>query len=143
MDQLVTRPLRNAVLRPGQPLDADHWPGLDDPDAATFAVFAPDDPHLAVTTVTVRPEPCPWRPAEPAPWRLRGMATLDTWRGRGVGRVALDAAVAHARAEGGSTLWCNARVVALSFYERAGFVIEGDEFLNEAAIAHRPMARPL
>lgn len=137
----VTRVLRNSVLRPGQPLDAVHWPGLDDPAAATFAVFDPDAPATPVTTVTVRPEQCPWRPDEPTPWRLRGMATHEAWRGRGVGRIALDAAVDHVRSEGATLVWCHARVVALSFYERAGFVVEGEEFLNDAGIPHRPMAR--
>ena len=32
------------------------------------------------------------------------------------------------RARGGDLLWCNARVVALGFYERLGFVAEGPEF---------------
>ena len=143
VDPLVTRRLRNSVLRPGMDVDADHWPGLDDPAGATFAVLDPDDPDTPVTTVTVRPETCPWRPDEPSPWRLRGMATRETWRGRGVGRVALDASVEHVRGQGGSVLWCNARDVALPFYERAGFVVEGAGFVNERGIPHHPMALDL
>ena len=87
--------------------------------------------------------PCPWRPdVEPA-WQLRGMATSDAARGRGVGRLALDAAVEHVRATGAALLWCNARDVALSFYERAGFAIEGDGFVNDHGIPHHPMGLDL
>ncbi|HMJ74652.1 MAG TPA: GNAT family N-acetyltransferase [Iamia sp.] len=137
VDPVVTRRLRNAVLRPGLPLDAVHWPALEDPEAATFAVIGDDESPL--TTATVLVELCPWRPDDVPAWRLRGMATDDTWRGRGVGRLALDAAVAHVRAEGAALLWCHARDVALSFYERAGFVVEGDGFVSERGIPHHPM----
>lgn len=141
VDPALTRALRNAVLRPGQPVDAVHWPGLEDPGAATFAVL--DDDGAALTTATVIPEPCPWRPDDVPSWRLRGMATAEAARGRGVGRLALDAAVAHARAAGAVLVWCNARDVALSFYERAGFVVAGDGFTNEAGIPHHPMTLDL
>lgn len=141
VEPAVTRALRNTVLRPGQPVDAVHWPGLEDDGAATFAVIGDDGAPL--TTVTVLPEPCPWRPDDGPAWRLRGMATAEAARGRGVGRVALDAAVDHVRSEGAALLWCNARDVALTFYERAGFVVEGEGFVNEAGIPHHPMARQL
>lgn len=137
----VTRALRNTVLRPGMDVEAVHWPDIESAEAATFAVIGDDGAPL--TTVTVIPAPCPWRPdLEPA-WRLRGMASAEEARGRGVGRLALDAAVAHVRSEGATLLWCNARAVALSFYERAGFVIEGEGFVSESGIPHHPMALDL
>jgi len=141
VDPAVTRALRNSVLRPGLPLDAVHWPALEDPEAATFAVIGDDESPL--TTVSVLPEPCPWRPDDGPAWRLRGMATTEEARGQGVGRLALDAAVAHVRAEGAVLLWCNARDVALSFYERAGFVVEGAGFVSERDIPHHPMVLAL
>src|SRR5687768_712180 len=101
VDPCLTRGLRNAVLRPGSDLDAVHWPDVEAADAVTYAVIEDGAP---IATVTVFPEPCPWRPDEPAPWRLRGMATLADRRGRGVGRLVLDAAVAHVRGEGGSLI---------------------------------------
>lgn len=141
VDPGVTRALRNVVLRPGMDVDGDHWPDIERADAVTYAVL--DDHATPVSTVTVIPEACPWRPDDLPAWRLRGMATDDAWRGRGVGRVGLDAAVTHVRSEAATLLWCNARVVALSFYERAGFVVEGDEFVNRTGVPHRPMALPL
>jgi GNAT superfamily N-acetyltransferase len=136
----VTRALRNTVLRPGMDVEAVHWPAIESPTAVTFAVLDDDVP---LTTVTVIPAPCPWRPDDEPAWQLRGMATAEAARGRGVGRLALDAAVAHVRAAGAALLWCHARDVALSFYARAGFVVEGDGFLNELGIPHHPMALDL
>jgi GNAT superfamily N-acetyltransferase len=141
VDPVVTRRLRNAVLRPGMDLDAVHWPDVERPDAVTYAVLDDDDAPL--TTATVIPEPCPWRPDERPAWRLRGMATDDVARGRGIGRLALDAVVAHVRDAGAVVLWCHGRDVALSFYERAGFVVEGDGFTSEHGIPHHPMALDL
>ncbi|HEX7134888.1 MAG TPA: GNAT family N-acetyltransferase [Iamia sp.] len=137
----VTRALRNTVLRPGMDVEAVHWPDIESDAALTYAVLGDDDAPL--TTVTMVPVPCPWRPDDRPAWQLRGMATDDTVRGQGVGRRALDAAVAHVRADGAVLVWCNARDVALSFYERAGFVVEGDGFVTERGIPHHPMALDL
>jgi GNAT superfamily N-acetyltransferase len=137
----VTRTLRNTVLRPGMDVEAVHWPDIESEAAVTYAVIGDDDAPL--TTATVIPVPCPWRPDDRPSWQLRGMATAEEARGRGVGRLALDAAVAHVRGAGAVLVWCNARDVALSFYERAGFVVEGDGFVSERGIPHHPMALDL
>jgi len=145
----ATAGLRDRVLRPNGPRTAVTWAALDVAGAATFAVFVGDRPadgdaaSEAIATVTVMPRACPWRPDATAPWRLRGMATDDGWRGRGVGRCALDTAVDHVSDRGASVLWCNARIAASSFYERAGFVVEGEEFDVGVIGPHYPMARPI
>jgi ribosomal protein S18 acetylase RimI-like enzyme len=56
------------------------------------------------------------------------MATRPRARGRGAGRVLLDACIAHAREMRGALLWCNARVPARGFYERAGLEVLGEVF---------------
>jgi GNAT superfamily N-acetyltransferase len=134
----ATAALRRRVLRPDAPPDAPPmsagWPA----DAVTFAVLDGRDDALA--TATVMPEPCPWRPDEAPAWRLRGMASDPARRGDGFGRAALDAAVEHCRAAGAVLLWCNARIGAVGFYERAGWMVEGDEFDIADIGPHRPMA---
>jgi len=67
----------------------------------------------------------PWRPELDA-WRLRGMATAPEWRGMGVGRAMVGAVFDHVAAGGGALLWCNARLAAVGFYERAGMTTTGD-----------------
>lgn len=50
----------------------------------------------------------------------------------------LDTCLAHGRDQGGRRVWCNARIAAVEFYERAGFVAEGGQFL---AAGDRPHLR--
>ena len=131
-------PLRHAVLRPGRPVSASVY-GEDD---SAVHVGAWDD-GLLVGCATVFPDP--WqgsadRPAEPAAWRLRGMAVDPSRHRTGVGREVLAAAVAAAVEAGAPMLWANARVAALSFYEAGGWVVAGDEFITQdTGLPHKPI----
>lgn len=124
-------PLRNRVLRPGKPRSAVQLAIDHDAATATFAARAPDGE--VVGTAIVYPGPCPWLPTRAAAWRLRGMATAEGRRGRGIGTLVLRAALDHVAAAGGELVWCNARVPARAFYERAGFTPHGDPW-DEADI---------
>jgi len=122
----AVRPLRHAVLRPGRPFATTAFRGDDDP--ATFHVAAREAPGGPIVGVaTIAPEPHP-RAAAAGDWRLRGMATAEAVRGRGVGAALLRACVEHARAAGGRRVWCTARTPAEGFYAAAGFVTEGAPF---------------
>ena len=68
------------------------------------------------------------RDGEPGAWRVRGMATAPEARGRGAGLSVLTALVDHARGQGATRIWCNARTPARSLYERGGFTAVSDEF---------------
>jgi predicted GNAT family N-acyltransferase len=68
------------------------------------------------------------------------MAVLPAWRGRGVGRTLLDAAIDAAQARGHTTLRLSAQTHAAGFYVRAGFVAVGDEY-EEAGIPHVAMQK--
>lgn len=134
-----TYDLRGRVLRPGAPPDRVRLDVDDLPDTAAFA--ARDADGTVVGTAIVYPEPCPWAPARPGAWRLRGMATAEGRRGGGVGGRVLDAVLAHVAAEGGALVWCNARVPARRFYERAGFAAHGDEWVDPEIGPHVAMWR--
>jgi GNAT superfamily N-acetyltransferase len=124
VEAAVTRPLRRRVLRPHETLDQLVLQGDDDPDAGHFAVIEGDE---VVATGSVRRERPPW-PAEGPAWRLRGMATTEDRRRRGLGGAVLAAAIAHVGDHGGGLVWCNARLPAVPFYQRAGFVTRGDRW---------------
>lgn len=64
----------------------------------------------------------------PGAWRIRGMATAPEARGRGAGTAVLGALIEHARAQGATRVWCNARIGARSLYERAGLRVASEEF---------------
>ena len=66
------------------------------------------------------------------------MAVLRTARGRGVGRVLLDALVEDARACGFAHVVLNAQDHAVGFYAKAGFTPFGAT-LVECDILHQPM----
>jgi GNAT superfamily N-acetyltransferase len=132
-----TWPLRKRVLRPHQEGDAVVLGGDDDPRAAHLG--ARDRSGAIVGVATISPQDCPWAPDRPGAWRLRGMATADELRGRGVGALVLDAVVRHARAHGAVVIWCNARVGALDFYGRAGFIAAGERYVDPLLGPHVPM----
>jgi predicted GNAT family N-acyltransferase len=136
-----TWPLRKRVLRPHQEGDAVVLPGDDDPRAAH--VGARDEDGSIVGVATVIPEPCPWAPDREDAWRLRGMATAEGLRGAGIGGAVLRGAIDHVLAQGGALVWCNARIGALAFYERAGFVVAGERYVDPELGPHVPMQRDL
>lgn len=115
--------LRQAVLRPHQRPDEVRFPDDEGPGTAHFC--ARDDDDDVVGVVSVMRQGPPWRPDLDA-WRLRGMATAPEWRGTGVGSALVGAVFDHVAAGGGGLLWCNARLAAVGFYERAGMVTTGD-----------------
>jgi GNAT superfamily N-acetyltransferase len=78
---------------------------------------------------------------EPA-WQLRGMATAPDVRGMGVGAALLREAERVLIDRGPiRTLWCNARQIAVPFYEKLGWRIETDEFLTPGIGMQRKMTR--
>jgi len=66
------------------------------------------------------------------------MAVIKPLRGCGLGREVLEALLRQAREDGHKDLLLHAQTHALSFYEKQGFIAEGEEFL-EADIPHRLM----
>jgi aryl-alcohol dehydrogenase-like predicted oxidoreductase/GNAT superfamily N-acetyltransferase len=112
-----TRPLRHAILRPHQRLEAiavQEAPGA-------FAVGAFQG-HELVAVGLVAPD------GDPGGWRVRGMATVPHARGRGAATAVLDALVRHAVAHGARRVWCHARTPARGLYQRAGFHAVSEEF---------------
>jgi predicted GNAT family N-acyltransferase len=122
-----TYPLRNRVLRPYLSLaEMRPQPGELDSGTAHLAAVTPDG-EVVGTAVLLR-DPFQLMPERTDAWRLRGMATADGLRGRGIGEAVLGQAIRHVAEHGGGLLWCNARVPARRFYERAGFAAVGAEW---------------
>ncbi|MBX6372287.1 MAG: hypothetical protein IRZ02_08545 [Acidothermus sp.] len=142
----VIRTLRWRVLRPTQPREAAVYPGDDGPETFHVAVLARDadavpapdadallagdadavlagdaDAVLACASFYLEPTP-DGRPG----WRLRGMAAAVPRRGHGT--AALLFGWEEVRRRGGALVWCNARLTAVPFYQRHGFVVTSGEF---------------
>jgi GNAT superfamily N-acetyltransferase len=134
-----TFPLRQRVLRPHDTVDELSFPDDDHADTAHFAALDDGD---VIGTASVRREHPPWTtdPSQTA-WRLRGMATADGRRSQGIGAAVLNAVLEHVAGHGGGLVWCNARLRAVAFYERAGFVTRGERWDDPTIGPHIAMQR--
>lgn len=70
--------------------------------------------------------------------KIGRMAVLPPWRGQGIGHALLSALIDAARQQGLDRICLDAQTHALGFYQRAGFIVGGEEFLD-AGIPHRHM----
>lgn len=134
----ATRPIRQLVLRPGQPLAATRYPADQTPQSWHAGGYLGAD---LVGVASIYREPPP-ESAEPNAWRLRGMAVLPEHQGRGYGQALVRACLDHLRGQGGTLLWCNGRVSALAFYQRLGFTPQGEIFDLPISGPHYLLVRP-
>jgi predicted GNAT family N-acyltransferase len=104
------------------------WDGLD---AESVHALAQDPTGAPVGTARLLPD-----------GRIGRMAVLPLWRGKGVGSALLATLLAEAQRRGLSLVRLHAQVHAAPFYERFGFVREGEVFM-EAGIPHVGMVRSL
>jgi predicted GNAT family N-acyltransferase len=131
-----THSLRRDVLRNGMPGRPVIFDGDDLPGTVHLGV-RDGDALVAIST---------WLPnnynGEPAV-QLRGMATVPTLQGRGVGGILINAGCERA-AMIAPLVWARARDTALGFYMRHGFTVVGDGFVDETTqIPHHVIVRHL
>jgi GNAT superfamily N-acetyltransferase len=130
--------LRHRVLRAGLPIESARFEGDDEPGTIHLAAIDQTDRVVGCASLVRRP----WLD-QPA-WQLRGMAVESELRRSGVGLALLQEIERHARLAGhADQLWCNARLVALDFYKRAGWSIASDLFDIPTAGPHHRMTKRL
>ena len=124
-DSAALSEIRRIVFIVGQSVpQEDEWDGRDE---EAWHWLASDTEGRPIGTARLLPE-----------GQIGRMAVLEEYRQLGVGVCLLQAAVAKAREEGMTQVFLHAQTHALSFYERNGFVAEGDEF-DESGIPHYMM----
>jgi L-Ala-D/L-Glu epimerase / N-acetyl-D-glutamate racemase len=123
-------PIRHKVLRPGQPVEACSYPEDERPRTRHFAALHEGRPIGAASVYHEDPpgEFVVLGLEEGRGWRLRGMATLDEFRGTGAGSALARTALTHAALAGAEAVWCNARTSVAGFYRKHGFRSVGQEF---------------
>ena len=79
---------------------------------------------------------------QPGIVRLRQMAVLNDLQGKGIGRALMNFAENLARDRGYKTIRMHARKNSVGFYEKVGYKIKGNEFV-EITIPHFVMEKEL
>lgn len=120
-------PIRYAVFVDEQKVPAEIE--LDDWDALSLHALALDAQGRVLGTGRLLPD-----------GHIGRMAVLQSARGQGVGTALLRALLEAARARGDREVVLSAQTHAMPFYEKAGFIAEGDEY-DDAGIPHRQMRR--
>ena len=116
--------IRNDVLRGGMlTLDECRWPS--DNISGTFHLGYYIESRL-ICIASFHPQS--YGEFEGAGYQLRGMATIDEYRGQGIGNKLLNFGLTYLRGQGANYLWCNARKKALKFYRDMGLEVISDEF---------------
>ena len=113
----------------GVTLEADR----DGLDPGALHIVAVDEGHIVGTCRLV---------FEDELARLGRMAVEPELRGRGLGAAILAEAEQQARAAGAHRIRLHAQLAAQSLYSRGGFVVQGDEFMEEG-IPHVTMEKRL
>ena len=134
-------PIRQAVLRQGLPVEASIFDGDYAESSAHFGAYAHGELigcASLVANYTAKLE----EGASPM-MQLRGMAVLPEYRSKGVGAQLLEAAEKYARSKEINTLWFNARVKAVAFYERNGYLKKGGSYEIEGVGTHYFMLKKL
>ncbi|MBX3016816.1 MAG: GNAT family N-acetyltransferase [Bdellovibrionaceae bacterium] len=146
-----TLPLRQSVLRPGQPPEQCHFPG--DEDKGTFHIGMIDPANgLVVGIGSFRRDALPSEPpllgaddarGRPLPYRLRGMAVHPDYRRRGIGDQILRDGERQLRELGSGLLWFNARQDAFRFYQTNGYDFASELFSINGVGPHKVMLKRL
>ena len=125
----VIRGIREAVFMVEQGVPEElEWDGLD---PSCVHALAWNNRGEAIGTARMQPG-----------GKIGRMAVLKNWRGRGAGGALLQMLLDLAGRQGLSRVTLAAQTHALGFYERAGFRVVGDQFM-EAGIPHRMMVKEL
>lgn len=118
-----TLPLRSKVLRNGLDWEKCIFPTDDIENGFHLGCFVDD---RLISIATFFPEDYPDQRLGGV--RLRGMATDPEFAGKGYGAELINFAVEELRSKNASYIWCNARKIAVGFYDKLGFTIISDEF---------------
>ena len=120
-----TLDLRQRVLRPFASIEACVY-DCDALDTTLHFGYFLSDLETPISILTLLENTLPYE-SEAAALQLRGMAVDPLYHGKGYGSLLLQHACAFAQ-EKERVLCCNARLTAVSFYQRNGFKTHGEVF---------------
>ncbi|HEK21156.1 MULTISPECIES: GNAT family N-acetyltransferase [unclassified Mucilaginibacter] len=117
-------PIRNEVLREGK-LTLDECRFVNDEKDSSFHLgYFVKDELACIASFHEQG----YKDFEGLGYQLRGMATLENYRGKGYGAMLVNFAITYLRGRQVNYMWCNARKKAVPFYLSVGFEIVSPEF---------------
>lgn len=130
--------LRVRVLRKGTPATHANYPEDQYDDVVHLAIRINEE---VVATSTWFSKECPELPGQSAV-QLKGMAVDDSLQTTGYGRALIEAGMLRALERQATLVWARARDSAVGFYEKCGFRVVGDGFIDEpTAMPHHIVVR--
>ena len=123
--------LRFRILRKGQPRDSAHYIGIDTDEKTRFLGAFYNENLIGCATLQIDPR-------DGCRYRIRGMAVESDFRNQGIGTKIVKKLQDLAKTEN-TGIWCNARIKAITMYERCGFKIISDVFEIEKIGLHYDM----
>ena len=133
--------VRQAVLRQGLPIEASIFDKDEDRHTAHFGAFIGDT--IIGCASLVRNAHARFNPEFTQIAQLRGMAVLPEHRDGGIGGLLLRAVETKATEDSLEVLWFNARIKAVPFYEKNGYLSEGEAYEIEGVGTHYFMFKVL
>jgi GNAT superfamily N-acetyltransferase len=118
-----TYPIRKAELRKNVSLS--HKMSGDEDDGTLHLGLFNDGELLGIASFMSASNPAF---KEKDQYQLRGMATAAKAQGRGYGKMLLEQAEDRLKEKGVEFVWCNARIVALDFYRKMDYDVQGSVF---------------
>ncbi|MGJ8683405.1 MAG: GNAT family N-acetyltransferase [Nonlabens sp.] len=142
---IETYPVRHPVLRAGRPLADCYFNGDDLETTFHFGLFLNNEVVAVATFLRNQDSGITFIESEKKDsiYQLRGMAVLKELQGKQLGKKLLNHAEHFLQEKEVTTLWFNARILAVPFYEKLGYKKVGTPFEIEPIGTHYKMFKSL
>lgn len=119
-----TYSVRQPVLRAGKSIESCRFDGDDLPSTQHFGLYY-SNKLVGVVSVFSKINPIFNSPNQ---FQIRGMAILSEFQKSGFGEKLLKQCETYIKSQKGTLIWFNARITAVSFYEKSHYKKIGDSF---------------
>jgi ribosomal protein S18 acetylase RimI-like enzyme len=116
--------VRHPVLREGKPIDSCKFDSDDLASTFHLGAFYKNQLTGVITVLSNNLSAINL----PNHYQIRGMAVLQEFQKKGIGEALVNYAENEIKKLKGNLIWMNARIVAVGFYEKLGYIIKGREF---------------
>lgn len=139
IDSKETYPVRQPVLRKGKPLESCVFDGDELETTFHLGLFS-GKKLIGICTFLKKNHNMLTQTHQ---YQLRGMAILNDFQGKGFGHIILKYGESLLRNKKVKIVWCNAREVAVNFYNKNNYQIIGESFDIKGIGSHFTMYKQL